>query len=591
MMAVAWPGLLAFALALALTPAVKALARRAGVVASPKADRWHRTQVPLLGGVAIVLAVVAAVIASRPASRAAWAVLAGAAMVAAAGLVDDLRPLRPQTKLLLQVVVAAVLVAFGVQFRLTDVPVLDQLITLVWLVGITNAFNLLDNMDGLAAGIAAVVAGFRLVFFLADGDLQGAAFAGALLGGCLGFLVYNFNPASVFMGDTGSLFLGFMTAGLSLVGEWAYSRGTFSVMVLPVLVVLVPIFDTTFVTIARMLAGRPVSQGGRDHTSHRLVALGMSERRAVLTLYALALLGGSIALFSYRYGLSYGVVLAVLLVLATGLLGVFLGRLQVYPEGIEPSGSVATLLSDFPYKRQVATVVIDMILVVLAYYAAYLLRFEDRLVLEQQAFQQSLPVVVLCQALVFVWWRSHQGIWRHTGVPDLLRLGQSVLLGTTMAVLVILYLFRFEGFSRAVFVLHSVLLFLLLAASRISFRALDQLLRSDQGSAVSAVVYGAGKAGEMVLREVAGNPALGWRVVAFMDDDRGKRGTRLQGVLVAGGLQDVKAIVAEHRPELFIVSSSKISVEHVRLLSTHCTERSIRVVRAAFTFESLPPSV
>src|SRR5690606_34858751 len=149
---------------------------------------------------------------------------------------------------------------------------------------------------------------------------------------------YNFNPASIFMGDTGSLFVGFMVAGLSLVGGWPYSRGTALVLVLPVLVVLVPIFDTTFVTLARLLAGRPVSQGGRDHTSHRLVALGMTERQAVLTLYALAAGGGGIAWLSYRYGLSYGAVLALLLALGTALFGTFLGRLQVYPEGQAPSG-------------------------------------------------------------------------------------------------------------------------------------------------------------------------------------------------------------------------------------------------------------
>lgn len=585
--AVVWPAAVAFVLTMALVPVVKAFALRTGFVALPKADRWHRSAIPLLGGLAIVGGTVGGVAAGRPASTSVWVLLSCALALAGVGLVDDLRTLRPQSKLILQILIASAMTAAGLEFQFTGVVVLDMLITLFWLIGITNAFNLLDNMDGLAAGVAAIVAGFRLVFFLADGDFEGAVLAGVLLGACLAFLLFNFNPASIFMGDTGSLFLGFMVAGLSLVGSWPYSRGTALVLVFPVLVLLVPIFDTTFVTLARLFHGRPVSQGGRDHTSHRLVALGMSERRAVLTLYALALLGGGIALFSYRFGLSYGAVFVVLLFLGVSLLGVFLGRLQVYPADNMPSGPVAVLLSNFQYKRQVVTVAIDMILVVVAYYAAYLLRFEDRMALEQTTFQQSVAIVVVCQALGFAALRTHQGIWRHTGMSDLIKVGQAVLLGTTAAVLVILFVFRFEGYSRAVFVLHGVLLFLLAAASRVSFRALDQLLRTSTTGALPVVVYGAGKAGELVAREVAGNDALGWRVVAFVDDDRGKRATTLQGIPIIGDLRSVAAVLTEYRPAVVIVSSSKIPADRVAALMGLLADSETTLVRAVFRFENI----
>ena len=580
------PGLAALLASLVITPIVKRLADHAGLVAMPKADRWHRTRIPLLGGIAIMLATIAGTLIGQPSALSIWILLGCATALGLVGLVDDARALRPQTKLFLQIFAASVMAVLGLQFQFTGVVAIDMLLTLVWLVGITNALNLLDNMDGLAAGIAAIVAAFRLSFFLADGDVEGSMLSATLLGACLGFLVYNFNPASIFMGDTGSLFLGFMVGGLSLVGGWPYSRSTTLVLLLPVLVVLVPIFDTTFVTIARILAGRPVSQGGRDHTSHRLVALGMSERQAVLTLYALAVTGGGIAWLSYRYGLSYSAVLALFLVLGTVLLGIFLGRLQVYPEDAAPSG-VALLLARFTYRRQVVTVAIDTVLIVVAYYSAYLLRFEALFDAEQAVFQQSLPLVVLAQVAAFLVMGTHRGIWRYTGVSDMLRLARACALGTVLSVLGILFLYRFEGYSRAVFVMYGVLLFVSVAATRMSFRALELALRRDAPDAEPVLVYGAGKGGLLVLRELRENADIGWRVVGFLDDDATKQTIRVDGVRVLGGIDAVAAAVEATRATRVVVSTSKLAPERCHRLAEMCDELDVAVVQAHLRFERM----
>lgn len=585
MAAVSLPAIVAFLVTVALVPALKVLAHQTGLVAHPKEDRWHRTAIPLLGGLAIVAGTLGGVAVGQPSGMSVWVLTTCALGLAVVGLVDDARTLRPQSKLILQLVFASAMTAVGLQFQFTGIVALDMLITLVWLVGITNAFNLLDNMDGLAAGIAAIVAAFRLAFFLADGDLEGAMLAGVLLGACLGFLIYNTNPASIFMGDTGSLFLGFMVAGLSLVGGWPYSRGTALVLVFPMLVVLVPIFDTTLVTIARILAGRPISQGGRDHTSHRLVALGMSERQAVLVLYGLAVAGGAIAWLSYRHGLSYGAVFALLLVVATLLLGVFLGRLKVYPDDGEARGTVATLLVDFSYKRQVATVALDTVFIVGAYYLAYLLRFEQDVHAEQVMFRQSLPIVVLAQVAVFFVMGTHRGVWRHTGLTDLVKVGQACVLGTTVAILGILLVYRFEGYSRAVFALHAILLFGLVAASRMSFRALEESVGARRQEASPVIVYGAGKGGVMVLRELHDNAELGWRVAAFIDDDRDKHGTRVQGVPVAGGRDDLAVVLESTGAVHLIVSSAKIADASLQAVRAQCRRAGVSVVRASLTFE------
>ena len=170
---------------------------------------------------------------------------------------------------------------------------IDGAITLLWLVGITNAVNLLDNMDGLAAGIAAIASVFLALILFGNGQTADALLLAVFGSALVGFLVYNANPASIFMGDCGSMFVGFFLAGTALlIPLGGPPRGFLTLIGVPVLILLIPIFDTSFVIVLRTLAGRSIAQGGRDHTSHRLVALGMSERHAVWMLYGFAAVSG-----------------------------------------------------------------------------------------------------------------------------------------------------------------------------------------------------------------------------------------------------------------------------------------------------------
>ena len=226
-----------------------------------------------------------------------WLVLAGSTFLFGVGLIDDLQHLKPYQKLLGQLAGSVLVVALGKSLPWTPWQPLNIALTLFWLVGITNALNLLDNMDGLAAGIALIAGGFLSGIFFTNGQFAEGFLLAAFSATLLGFLVYNFNPASIFMGDCGSMFIGFFLASAVLLLTWEgdpaqHWPATFGV---PILLLSVPIFDTTLVTVVRKLHGRAISQGGRDHTSHRLVALGFTERRAVLVLYELALLSGLLA--------------------------------------------------------------------------------------------------------------------------------------------------------------------------------------------------------------------------------------------------------------------------------------------------------
>ena len=318
-----------FALAVLLTLLARRTAYRLGFVAAPRKDRWHQRPTALMGGVAIYAAFAVGYVIFTPNVGASLPVLAGGTLLFVTGLIDDRFQIKPYAKLILQLIAAVFVVYSGLHLPWVNYEWVNNFLTIFWLVGITNAINLLDNMDGLAAGIAVISCAFLMVTFLLNGQPADAVLPALLGGAALGFLVFNFSPATIFMGDCGSMFLGFMLSGTALLANTARFRSLTSVLLTPVLILLLPIFDTCMVTVTRKLSGRPVSQGGRDHTSHRLVALGVSERRAVLMLYLFAAVSGSLALLVRL--LETKVVLALvpafaLLVLGLGL---YLGHVRV----------------------------------------------------------------------------------------------------------------------------------------------------------------------------------------------------------------------------------------------------------------------
>jgi UDP-GlcNAc:undecaprenyl-phosphate GlcNAc-1-phosphate transferase len=286
-------GLLAFV----ATPLTRVLARRLGLVDQPGLRKAHRVPVPLMGGLAMYAALILAFVAFG--NRTWWyegiGILGGATLLFVTGLWDDRYGMPAWVKLSAQFVAALCLVAVGVQVRLFDVWWLDLPITLFWVVGITNAVNLMDNMDGLAAGVSAVGAGFFFALAALEGQGLVASLAAALFGAATGFLFYNFAPAVSFMGDAGALVLGFMLAALGIKIKFEHFPLA-STWMAPIVVLGVLIFDTALVTVSRVRRGRSPFQGGSDHASHRLVQLGLSHARAVLTIYVAAIALGALAI-------------------------------------------------------------------------------------------------------------------------------------------------------------------------------------------------------------------------------------------------------------------------------------------------------
>jgi UDP-GlcNAc:undecaprenyl-phosphate GlcNAc-1-phosphate transferase len=289
----------ALVLAIGATPIARRIALRLGVIDQPNARKIHINPIPLLGGVAIYGSFIAAVLlfGNRYRLNELVSILVGASLMSFLGIWDDRRGLHPLFKLLGQFLAASILVLTGVRIGTFSWEALNIALTLGWVVVITNSLNLLDNMDGLSGGIGATAAIFFLLLAAMNDQYLVGALSAALVGACLGFLVYNFNPASIFMGDAGALFLGFILAAVGIKLRFPEGIEIVTWMV-PVLILGLPLFDTALVIISRLRRGfNPLTTPGRDHTSHRLVAMGYTRREAVLICYLVSAGLGVVALF------------------------------------------------------------------------------------------------------------------------------------------------------------------------------------------------------------------------------------------------------------------------------------------------------
>jgi len=520
-----------------------------------------------MGGIAIYLAFVIGCFLFAPDLSRAYPILIAATLLFGVGIVDDIRQLKPYVKLVMQVVAASIVVFGGL--RLPGMIWTSwgaDFLTIFWLVAITNAINLLDNMDGLAGGISLIACAFLAITFLVNGQTTEAALPLILAGAITGFLRFNFNPASIFMGDCGSMFLGFALSGIALLSDFGRARNLVSVLATPVLILTIPIFDTMVVAVTRKLSGRPVSQGGRDHTSHRLVALGMSERRATLLLYLFAALSGALALAVRQMAIWGALALIVGFALSVLFIGLYVGKVGFYEHGRVSnqgvvSGTFVDPFGNFSHRRRIFEILLDTVLVALAYYSAYLLRFDGDMPGEQIAiFIRTLPPLVAIQILSFLIGGVYEGIWRYAGVGELARLAVAVFVGSTICGLAVLFFYKFHGPSRAVFILNGVLLFVFVGASRVSFRLIAALIAGQIQPAPDArpvLIYGAGDRGEILIRELMNNPAYCYQPVGFIDDDARKTGRLLRGYRIFSN-DDLPGLISSHGVSEVLVSSLKV---------------------------------
>ncbi len=570
---------LAWVVATPVAVAMGALVRRAapaiGAVVPPRPDRWHRAPTPTMGGIAIVTGTTAGFLATAAfvdvGTAAAWiAVLAAAGAMFIVGILDDRLQLSPLAQLVASLANGALHVdALAGAEPHGSLPSGYTLLGTIWFAGICHAFNLLDNMDGLLAGVAFIAAAF-LAWLL--GAALGIAIVVALVsltGALLGFLYWNRPPARLFMGDCGSLFIGALIGGASLVPIFHTRIAFVSPAVFVVLILVVPLFDTAFVLVLRRLAGRKASKGGTDHVSHRLVSLGFSERSAVRIHYLLGIVGGLTAWSLMRVSavepwLPLVAIFGVLVI----LVGIYLARVEAYNAedfAALQKSSFAPFLQDLAFRWHAGQVLLDLVLIAVCYYLGYRIRFDgEALTTFLPYFTASLPVVLGCKLAALYVSGLYQRSWGTFGLRDLFAVVRGVGLGSLLSILAAAYLYQLEGFSRVAFLIDALLLTMAIVGTRASFRMMNLVAATRNKRSRRVLVYGAGAFGQLLVREMRANAAWNMNPVVFVDDDPTKASRWIGGVPVKGTLEQLEHLIELFSVEEIVLSSPAIngSVEH-----------------------------
>jgi len=532
------------------------------VVAAPRSDRWHTRSTPLLGGCGIYVGFLVAVgiglLANvTPASRGLLAIVGGCTILFFAGLLDDLFRLPPLAKLGAQAGAAALVLVSGIRVEIIHNDIVAYAVGALWIVGMTNAFNLLDNMDGLAASLATIACAFFAIdAFTTHPSHMIGVLSLAICFACLGFLPYNLRlrrPASVFMGDSGSQVLGFSLGALGLASSWTVAGSTVATLLLPLLVLAVPLLDTTLVTIVRLLEGRPVTQGGRDHTSHRLVYEGLSDKRAVVLLCAVSAALGFTSL-AYKVLDDTRITLIGVLITFAFLLqfGSYLAEVNPKPTSDRAPSFLASLLV---HRKRLVEVVVDFLLITASFTAAFLIRLQGTgLPWQRHVFDMSLPALLVARYVFFIVFGLYRGVWRYAGARDAASIVVACVGSEAAAFLFTWATVPWNGFPRGTYLIDVLLCTFLIGISRFWERALARGIAAlvGRGDQHRTLIVGAGRSGRSLLRELRETP--GERVVGFVDDDTALRRRRIQGVSIVGGLADIGWAIGRLSPDAVYVS-------------------------------------
>jgi UDP-GlcNAc:undecaprenyl-phosphate GlcNAc-1-phosphate transferase len=544
--------------------------------AAPSADRWHERETPLVGGLGIFAGLLAgaglavATGALEPSSEL-WGVLGGCALLFLVGLIDDLYALPAWAKLAAQVGAAAIALSSGLAVEIVGTDWIAVPLGVVWLVGMTNAFNLLDNMDGLAATLAAIAAGyFALDAVTVHPNDTVLVLALSLALACVGFLRFNLRvrgAAEAFMGDSGSQVLGFAVACFGLLTSYKVAGSTAATLLLPILILAVPILDTTLVTVVRLLEGRPVHQGGRDHASHRLVYHGLSEKRSVVLLALVAAaLGGT----SFAYSVLNNTLVTLFGVLLTFALLVQFASLLSDADRDRSSGTSFFAV----HRRRFVEVVVDFALICAAFLAAYLLRVEGEGTITQRfIFTTALPILLVSRYLTFIPFGLYRGVWRYAGARDAVAVVAAVVTSEFVAFGVLAATRDLGDFPRSVFVIDALICVVLVGASRFWERAAARGLSSFHPTRRRTLIVGAGRGGRSLLRELRETP--GEHVVGFVDDDPRLRRRRLQGVPVVGGSAEIARVVERTHPDVVLVTIPDAERERLDTIVAACAAAGV----------------
>jgi UDP-GlcNAc:undecaprenyl-phosphate GlcNAc-1-phosphate transferase len=592
------PPLAAALLALALTPLAARWGLRMGAVDAPGPRKVHARAVPRTGGVAVVFAVMIVLALLRlrewpgiPAlpEGLTLGVVFGVIPVFAASLYDDMRPLAPWPRLAAQVLGACIAIAFGVRLgdsihAFGETFYLEGLaipLTILWIVAITNAFNIVDGLDGLSAGLALISAASVSALAIVSANTSLALLPLLLVGALIGFLPFNLYPARIFLGDCGAASLGFCLACLALPSGLTLPASM--AVVVPLLAMGVPLVETVLSIVRRFLAHGfgGVFKADAEHIHHRL---GFDHRRAVFVLYGAAILLAGAGMASLLVTDANAAILLATL-FAAAFIGV--GRLGYDEFALLRSGVVLRFYDAPVLRLGFFRVFVDLGLVSFAWYGALVLKYDDLgLQAHGRTFVSSLALILPWSVIVFWAFRFYQRAWRFASIDD-------VVDSTMAAALCGLGAFVFSRFlldvhaSITLFLTFTVLLLLVVGTARSSFRVLAHFSERNRPAGKRIAIYGAGACGLVALRELRSNAALDLQVVGFIDDNPAKVGRRVAGCPVLGGIDEAGELVRKHRLVGVVVATGKLKSENLQTAVQTCSRLDVDLLRFSLDMQSM----
>ena len=576
-----------------LTPWVLRLAVHVGAVDQPGPRKVHATVVPRLGGLAVITSglIVAALLfwsplphVDRIADDIALGLVFGLLPILIGSIVDDVRPIRALPKFAAQLAGAAIAASFGIHLG-SEVHLFGQVIALgwlavplsmLWLVGITNAFNIVDGLDGLSAGLALVSAVSLAGAAIFVGHTGLAMLALVLAGALAGFLPYNIYPAKIFLGDTGSTAIGFTLACLALRGGATLTSGL--AILAPILVLGLPIAETLISMARRFVRG--LRSGGRmavfeadaGHIHHRLLALGFDKRRAVLILYGIGLtlaLTGYLSLFlTYKKA-----AVLMLTMIAAAFIG--LSRLGYDEFAVIRRGDLLRMYEVPVLRRSLFGVFIDLAIATLAVYGTFVLKYDDWLLVTNRAGALWLfavyPLVCLASFAAF---GLYKRVWRAASVEDLVRCSLAATVATAVTA-VLSMLFNQSTPPITWFATCYLLILIGMNGSRASYRLLQESSNRLRPTGEPVLIYGAGRGGATVVRELLSRPDTTMRPVGFIDDDPRRAGKVFSGYPVLGAVETIESAIHRFAVRGVVVATTKVKPERLRAAALVCERTGI----------------
>jgi UDP-N-acetylmuramyl pentapeptide phosphotransferase/UDP-N-acetylglucosamine-1-phosphate transferase len=532
-----------------LTGAILRFSLKRRLLDIPNDRSSHVVPKPRLGGIAIVISfyvtfATLVIFGFRP--FASTTILAGAlgggVVIAAAGLLDDLRGLDARIKLLVQFAAASVAVASGIVLREFAIPLIGSIdlgplaapATVVWIVALINFYNFIDGIDGLAAGIGLIASAF---FYYIAGLTGAAGLRSAyavLAGSSFGFLRFNFPPARIFMGDTGSTFIGYVFAVLSVVAQGAGIPAFLTVLLLGGV-----IGDAALTLMRRALRKEKLFSPHRTHYYQRLTSLGLSHKQVTLLEYLIAALLGVSAILAIHKTWTFVTFLSVIW---TGFFMWALAKIRSMEKGDSLLWKGRTLGVAFG----------DLAFIALSYVLSYYLRLNFRLPqgAETNSMLISLPIVVVIRTAVFYSYGLYRSIWRYTTFDDLVRIAKAVSVGSAIMVVSFTLMFRFKSFPRSVFIIDWFILTVFMTGSRVAARWFHELPSREEITGKRVIIAGTGALAEIISRQVRKSGRM--RAIGYLDDRAQMAHRVIHGLEVLGTIAEVEAIARKHRADEII---------------------------------------